>query len=785
MQDGEDYTGTEGRPPVVPGPTRLALATESRSGAAAPAPFGAYGQVERGDPFFVPRLIYRWRWPATTVFLLVVIGTALYTFTATPIYQAHTRVLVQPERLNILKIEDIIQQDRSLDAQVAVLQSRWLARATMETLNLLQPAADVPAPQPASTGGVRGLWSRVVNYVQTIASRGARPQTPAQPGEIRTESGQLDGFLAGLSVSTTTKGVMDITYTSTDAVMAARIANGIAQQYMAQNREVRFAAVKEVSEWLSARLAEQRQKVDASEQALQRFRSQNQIVVAAGPDTPAIAKLNELTAASTRAQASRLEAEALLDKVKLSNVDPAALQRLPQIATDPEIQRLRVQLESLQNDRAVMAEKLQEKHPDMIRIQTSIRAVQARLESETSRVIERMQGDLAAARTTEQSLTAAVNRQRDEALAMNRKGVDLGVLDRDVQSSRQIYEMLMQRAREANITKDIRPSEIQILDPAEVPTGPISPRPSRNMSLAGLAGLALAFATALGFDQLDSRIKRPDEIMTRLGIPLLGFVPEVHPTRLQKGPPVSTMDVPPIFREAMRSVRTNVLFSFAEESLKSIVITSAGIGEGKTVFATNLAIAMAQSSQRVLLIDCDLRRPTLHTVLGVHRQPGLSNLLVGKANANDVIQRTTVPNLWILPSGHRPPNPPELLASERFDKMMTAFGEHFDWVVLDAPPVMPVTDAIVLAQKSMGVLFVVGAERVSRHIARRALEQLAAVNAHVAGGILTRVDLDRHAYYYSMYYQQKYSDYYVTTPPGSVANEPPRPRASIRDSTGT
>lgn len=781
MLDGEDPERGDSKPPVVPGPTRLALAADYSAGAGTPAPVGLYGQVEQGDLFFIPRLVYRWRWPAITVFLLVLIGTALYTFTAVPIYQAHTRVLVQPERLNILKIEDIVQQDRSLDAQIAVLQSRWLAKATMEAMHLLEaPAAGAVAPPPESSGGLSGLWSRVVGYIQTFASSGVPAQTPALPGEIRSESGQLSAFLAGLNVSTSTKGVMDITYTSADAVMAARIANGVAQQYMAQNREVRFAAVKEVSEWLSARLSEQRQKVDASEQALQRFRSQNQIVVAAGPDTPAIAKLNELIAASTRAQSSRFEAEALLDKVKLSGADPTALQRLPQIAADPEIQRLRVQLESLQNDRAVMSEKFQEKHPDMIKIQASIRAVHSRLESETSRIIEGLQSELAASRTTERSLTAAVNRQRDEALAMNRKGVDLGVLERDVQSSRQIYEMLMQRAREANITKDIRPSEIQILDPAEVPTSPISPRPSRNMTLAALAGLAMAFATALGLDQLDSRIKRPEEIMTRLGIPLLGFVPEVHPTRLQKGPPVSTREVPPIFREAMRSVRTNVLYSFAEESLKSIVITSAGIGEGKTVFATNLAIAMAQSSQRVLLIDCDMRRPTLHTVLGVNRQPGLSNLLVGKTNANEVIQRTTVPNLWILPSGHRPPNPPELLASDRFDKMMKAFADHFDWVVLDAPPVMPVTDAIVLAQKSTGVLFVVGAERVSRHICRRALDQLVAVNARVAGGILTRVELDRHAYYYSMYYQRKYSDYYVATAPGNAMAEP-RTRSSIRE----
>jgi capsular exopolysaccharide synthesis family protein len=214
----------------------------------------------------------------------------------------------------------------------------------------------------------------------------------------------------------------------------------------------------------------------------------------------------------------------------------------------------------------------------------------------------------------------------------------------------------------------------------------------------------------------------------------------------------------------MRSIRTNVLYSSADESLKAIAVTSAGLSEGKTILASNLAIAIAQAGERVLLIDADMRRPTLHQLFKLKRDPGLSNLLIGDVKANDAVQASGVPNLWVLPSGHRPPNPPELLGSQRFRKMIAAFADHFDWVLLDAPPVMPVTDACVLADRSTGIIFVAGAERVSRQVARRALEQLANVEARVVGGVLTRVRLDRHRYYYAKYYHPRYGEYASVAP---------------------
>lgn len=740
-------------PTKPPGPSRQPPPEVAYDTAAGYGSDGASPAPEALDPWYLLRVLHKWRWSAVTVFILIVAGTAVYTFTAVPLFEARVRVLVEPDRLNILSIQDIVEQDRSIEAQIAVLQSRWLAKETMLALNLLResdPPFAVAPPQRTTREHLLALWSSLVGQP-------ADPPAASTLDPARAENAQIDAFLGGLAVTTGAKGVLDIRYRSADPAFAARVANAVARQYIDQNLEIRYAAIEGVSDWLTSRIGEQRQRLDAAEQALQAFRERNLIVVADGADNPTIAKLNDLSASATRARTSRLEKEAALNRLRALRGDAAAIQRQPQMLADPFVQQLRVEVERLQRERGQMAEKLQDRHPDMIRMQAAIQTSQAKLQAEMDRVFVAAREEVELAQTTEDSLAEALAVQQQAAIGLNRKGVELGVLEREVQSNRQIYDMLMQRARETNIAKDLRPSQIRILDAADVPRAPFAPRPRQNMMMALLAGLVAAFGVAFGFDQLDTRIKTPDEIKSRLALPFLGLVPEIETATGRS--PLTTDHAPPNFIESMRSIRTNVLYSFADESMKAVVVTSATIGEGKTVVASNLAIALAQAGERVLLIDADMRRPTLHRLFSIERQRGLSNLLVGNVKASDVVRRSKEPNLWLLPSGHPPPNPPELLGSKRFEDMLSAFGQHFDWVLLDAPPVMAVTDACVLARKSSGVLFVVGAERVSRQVARRALEQLTAIDARLIGAVLTRVDLKRNAYYYSKYYHPRYDEY--------------------------
>ena len=279
------------------------------------------------------------------------------------------------------------------------------------------------------------------------------------------------------------------------------------------------------------------------------------------------------------------------------------------------------------------------------------------------------------------------------------------------------------------------------------------------MFLALLGGTFLGVGLAFFFEYIDSRIKSPDELKQHLGLPFLGIVPALFEDGIDN--PLISNGVPNNFAESFRSVRTNLLFSSAEKGGRTVVITSTGPGEGKTVVATNLAVALAQAGQRVLFIDADMRRPQAHRTFDLPREPGLSNVLVGNAKASESVRKTTVPGMWMLPAGLHPPNPAELLGSKRFKDFMVSVAQHFDWVIIDTPPVMTVTDASLVAHEATGVVFVVGAEMTSRHAAQRALEQLEHAKARFVGAVLNRVDLQHHAYYYSQYYRREYGVYYL------------------------
>jgi len=342
---------------------------------------------------------------------------------------------------------------------------------------------------------------------------------------------------------------------------------------------------------------------------------------------------------------------------------------------------------------------------------------------------------------------------------LSRKGIDYGVLQRDANTNRQMFDSLLQRAKETGVSAELKSSNIRIVDGAIVPGSPISPNKSRNLMLAILEGAALALGLVFLFEYLDNRVKSPEEIKRYLHLPFLGLVPALDSKHTARNALIHA-EAPAPFAEAFRGIRTNVLFSSTEEGGHSVVVTSTAPSEGKTLVATNLAVALAQASQRVLLLDGDMRKPRVHEVFGQPRLPGLSNVLVGNAKASEAVRPGPVANLWLMPSGVTPPNPAELLASKRFKDFIATLEQHFDWVIVDSPPAIAVTDASVIAHVVQGVVFVVRCERTNKHTALTALDQLLSAKAKFLGGILNRVDVRRNPYYYAHYYKKSYTAYY-------------------------
>jgi exopolysaccharide transport family protein len=695
------------------------------------------------------RVLHKRRWTATTAFLLVLVSVTIYTFTVTPIYEARTRLLIESDNPNVINFTEVIDEQRSkadyYQTQYNILQSRALARKTLDGLQLW----DSPLFGGQSRRGLAGLFGF------------GKPSAGAQNGETAEQSRAIDRFLERLSVSPIRNSrLVDLKYRLSDPDLATRIVNAIARNYIDQNLEYKFNASKEASDWLGQRLAEQRQQVENAEAALQHYREQNDAISLEDHENIVVQKLADLNTAVTQAKTERFQKQALYNQLQSLSKSGGSLDSFPAILSNSYIQQQKAELAQLQSQLSQLSEKLGDKHPDIIKVRSAIQLAQSKLDGEIAKVVQSVRNEYLAALAKENSLNAALGQQKTEAQSMNRKAIDYGVLERDVQSNKQIYESLLQRAKETGVSSELKTSNIRVVDAAERPRTPASPRKLLNFTLALLGGGLFAVGLAFFFEYVDSRIKTPEEIRVHLGLPSLGMVPAVDPKSFKGKEPLISNGVPPGFAEAIRAVRTNVLFSSTEEGARSFVITSTGPGEGKTMVAANLAIGLAQAGQRVLLIDADMRRPRVHDMFSQKQEPGLSNLMVGHAKPSVCIRRTGVMGLWILTAGHTPPNPAELLGSQRFKEFVRSLGEHFDSVIIDSPPIMAVTDAAIAASAASGIIFVIGAEMTSRQAAKNAIQQLQNGRPHFVGAVLNRVELERNAYYYSGYYKREYVQYY-------------------------
>jgi succinoglycan biosynthesis transport protein ExoP len=541
-------------------------------------------------------------------------------------------------------------------------------------------------------------------------------------------------------------------------VMAAKIANALGEAYIKQNVEFTSTTTKEASDFLTQQLAEQRLKLEASEQALQAYRERTDSVSLEDRQNVVVQRLADLNAAVTRANTARIQKESAYNQVKAALDNPAAIDTVPLILSNPFVQQQKTELATLQRQRAQLSEKLGPNHPDMIKVGVAIQNAEARIQAEVAQIVSSMRSDYEAAMAEERSLTATLNRQKGEAQGLSRTGIEYGALQRDAEANRQMFESLLKRTQETGISEELKAGNIRVVDQAETPRGPVSPNTFNNLLIALLGGLALAVGLAFAFEYGDDRIKNPDELKKNLGLPFLGMVPALFDKSITT--PLINGNAPSIFGESFRSIRTNVLFSSADEGSRLIVVTSSAPGEGKTAVSTNLSVALAQAGHRVLLVDADMRKPRVHEVFQQPLAPGLSNLLVGDKPVSEAIRESSQQGLWLMAAGTYPPNPAELLGSKKFRDLTVFLQQYFDWVIIDTPPVMAVTDAAIAANLAHGVLFVVGAEMTSRRVAQRAVEQLEMSQARFLGAVLNRVDLEHNAYYYSRYYRPEYGGYY-------------------------
>jgi capsular exopolysaccharide synthesis family protein len=472
-------------------------------------------------------------------------------------------------------------------------------------------------------------------------------------------------------------------------------------------------------------------------------------------------RLNGLTGQVSQAQATRQQKQILYDQVK--NADPAndAIDASPAIGSNSAVVDAKAAMRIAQ---AKVQELERQGFGDAYRpyatAKTEVANAKDKLVAARRAVIESIRQDYQAAAITERQMVASLDQAKGEQAGLDLKAVDYNKLQREADGIRNVYNSLLTQQKELSVVANSRQNNVSIIERADVPRVPIAPQPKKEWISAILAGIVVAFGLAFGIEYLDDTVKTPDDITRRLRIPLLGLVPAIRGERV----PLLSEAVPHDFGEAFRSLRTSLVFTSATDGTRVIAVTSTQPLEGKTTTAANLALALALGGARVLVIDADMRRPGLHKTLGGQNEIGLSHLLQGQARVRDAVQRTAEPNLLMMAAGRTPPNPSELLGSERMSNFLANLERGpFDWVIIDTPPVLAVTDAVILAPKITGMVFVLGSEMTRIVHAERALETIRGSRPRAISAVLNRVDFDRNKYYYSRYCGYQYKSYYGQT----------------------
>lgn len=741
-------------------------ASDHRNGFGATVPAALTATSQLSDAL---RTFVRHRWWALGGFVALCVPLVVVTLTTIPVYRATTTLLVsddQPAAVGLTEREGgAAKQSGVLDprTQTEVVRSRGLIRETVGALRLWE-APGFAAGTPRATF-IGRAWDGL---------RGRN--TPSSNGTDEERAQQfVDVFLGQLSIDVPLDSrLMALSFEAPDPALAARAANELATRYIERDRESRFKAASGAATWFAGRLAEQRQQVAASETVLQKYRESQDALSLADRQNIVVQRLGDVNAAVTKAKTDRITKETQFRQLEALAKNETALESHPMITANAFVQSLKAQAADLARQEEQFSQKYGPRHPQMIQARTARESVQAKLRAEIVKVVEGARGEYLAAQVQEQSLTNALNAQKGEAVSLDRKGVEYASLEREAASARQVFDALLQQTKEAALSSDLQRSAVRVVDAAEPPGAPIRPRQTQGLATAGILGLLGAVGAAFGREYLRKRIVSPHDIERHLGLPVLALIPAVD----EQADVEHVGALPPAAAEAFRRLRTSIMLS-REGSTEGqvLVVTSTAPREGKTIVAAHLASMLAAANLRVALIDADLRRPRLHTLFDRKQEPGLTEVLLDRRSRTEVVLRGASPGPVLIPSGATTENASELLSLPTFKQFVDSLRKDFDWLVIDSPPVMAVTDAAVLAHGASAVLFVTCADKTTIEAADAAITELAAVGARFVGAVLNRVPLTREAYYYSRYYRPEYSAYFAPQrgPLGALTRGTKRP----------
>ncbi len=687
------------------------------------------------------------RWAIMGLALGVAVLTALVVSSIRPVYRGVATLLIEQGKPKVVSIEEVYNQGliqrEYYQTQVEILKSDELARKLVDRLKLdTHPDFDPRQAGPS--------W-----FTRILGPVAPREEIPKSRADIvRAVAAR---FKRDLHVQLVRNSqLVQISFSAHDRELAARMPNALADIYIESDLDARVAMTQKASEWLRERMSELRAKVDASEKALQEFRDRERIVDAKGLAMSGASKqLEEFTRSLVESRQRRAEAEsayALVQQIKAGR-SQVGYESVPAVLRNPLVQRMKEQEGDAEKRLSDAAKRYGPEHPKMIQARAELEAAKENTRRQIDTVVAGLSREYEVAKANEAAVERALAQSKADIQGLNRKDFQLGILERDVQQNRNLYEMFVNRLKETSAAGDVQSTIARVIDPATVPAAPYAPKKTQIVVVATIITVIVAALLALLLDRLSNTINSTHDVETRLGVPVLGVLQKIKGL-LKKGI-ISELaffnDSQSTFAEAVRTVRTSVLMSALDDPHKVVVVTSSVPEEGKTTLSFNLACALGQV-KKVLLVDGDLRRPKIAKLVRRDlRAPGLADLVAGQAQVSQCVFFEERSGIHILPSGTVPPNPLELLSSRRFADVITKLKDAFDVVIIDSAPLQLVSDAQVLSQFATSVIYVVRADSTPYQVAQNGMKKLRRVNAPVLGAVLNQLDLEKAEKYYGEY----------------------------------
>ncbi|MDO8281039.1 MAG: polysaccharide biosynthesis tyrosine autokinase [Thermodesulfovibrionia bacterium] len=640
--------------------------------------------------------------------MTVVITVTVYTFNQTPLYRATTTLIVEPhtpEAVSFGMDSFPGEEGAFYTTQWEIIKSYAVAKKAFNLLELSGDPAFIDAEDP------------------------------------------IEMFRRGISIDfQKTSRLVKINFVSADPERAAKYANAVAQAYIQHNLEDKRSTSKDAFTWLSEQIAVLRASIEKSEMELLKFKEKEDIISLEKRQSLLEEKLSTLYSDYTRAANKSLELKTTLDEVEKLMKSPELAESLPKIIENSYVAKLKMDYSELNNKLAEISKKYKPKHPVTVSITSQIDQIKESLAAEIGKIAKSIEIEYKINKANEEATKNNLDSLKQESMQLAQQAIQYGAIKRETESSKQMYDVLLQRLKETDISGSITSNNIRVVDEAKIPANPFKPEKKKNIITANIVGFCLGIFLCFLFSNIDDTIKTEDDIKSFLKEHFWGSVPKDKNkiTSKEKGS-VS-------FLRSYNNIKTRLGFYRREHVLKTIMISSSVVGEGKTTSAISLGIACAEAGERVLMIDADIFNPQLGKLLGVNHEAGITDFFFDKKDKNDIIVNSSIPNLSVIPSGLIPPNPGAVLESEKLKILVEAVRDNYDIVIIDTPPFNLAIEVSFLASYVDGIVFAVKANSTSRKTVKKAIEGLKSAKGNIIGVMLTCTDfspLENNAYYYN------------------------------------